>query len=205
MKSKLLTINVDRETLKVLKALSSKRNITIDEMAKSLFLDYAKESKSTSKKTGQAGSKATFKDIGGGCEAVTLTGEIGELAARVAQVSGVSPDAAVRMALKAFDDAQEGTKAVYIPTRAYRHLEQIADALNLDTWGDRDNTAQNVFNNLVLENDLEDDPAQVMEIIIEGLDYLPEKLLIPRTQKDDKIISMRKAALTSHASKIKWE
>ena len=97
----------------------------------------------------------------------------------------------------------EGMKAVFIPETAYRHLEQMADAMNQDKWAGQDNTAQGVFTNLVFDRDLEDDPAALMDGILEGLDYLPEKL-DGRTKEDEKVMDSRKAALTRRSAKIKW-
>lgn len=96
-----------------------------------------------------------------------------------------------------------GHKALFVETAAYRHLEQIADALNADKWGGQDNTPQIVFKNLVFDRDLEDDPGEVMAGILDGLDYLPEKLY-GHTKEDEKVMASRKAALTRRAAKIKW-
>lgn len=96
-----------------------------------------------------------------------------------------------------------GHKALFVETAAYRHLEQIADALNADKWGGQDNTPQIVFKNLVFDRDLEDDPGEVMAGILDGLDYLPEKM-DGRTKEDEKVMANRKAALTRRAAKIKW-
>lgn len=183
------------------------------------------QAKKTVKAATKAASKATVKDIGGGCAAVTLTGELGEMAARVARVAGVSPDEAIRQALKGYFEAMEakdGKRAVYIPEAAYRHLEQIADALNRDTWGGQDNSPQTVFEAFILDRDLADDPATTMEGILEGLDYLPEKsnertaLHIEWLKKNhgageykenpehEKVMRSRQSALTRRAAKIKW-
>lgn len=177
-----------------------------------------KASKATSKKTGKAASKATFKDIGGGCEAVTLTGELAELAAKVAKRAGVSPEEALRLALRSFLEAQEGGKrALFVKQSVFNDLQRMADALNKQSWtpeGERNNTPQTVFESFLF---VWNSAAEEFDGIVDGIDLLTDQDFDDvhknpdgswRTSANPKYAALeaeRRDELAAIASGIEWE
>jgi hypothetical protein len=166
--------------------------------------------KTSAKKSVKATSKATAK-ARLRSQSITLTGETHGLACDLARLAGVTPEEAIRKALAACTSCKftatetpKGKKAVFIPEKAYANLKIIADTLNAGSkCGGQDNTPEGVFLNLCFDSDLEHDPSTVMDGILEGLDFLPEKI-DGRTAADEKTMASRKAALVRRASKIKW-
>lgn len=71
-----------------------------------------------------------------------------------------------------------GRKALFVEASAYRDLERMADALNGSSWGEKDNTAQSIFDGFIfsLGGGSSGEAKELFQShVIEGMDYLQDQ------------------------------